>query len=270
MRRTLLSLFLCGCTITEANDIFKPTQNNDRNFTQGLQVSTGAEAGEAGDRYYARQIFYTPNHKRLHIPLSNERPYAGALLAGFTQTDIGEDHTRRVWGYEFGVVGPSSFSEQTQRTVHRFLGQSFPQGWDYQLRDEPGINISRQLQDRVAGNILTDVRFDVGNMFDQVTIGVLYKDAPDGLYPRIRLREGLNIGFFAGVYGRGVARNIFLDGNTFKDSRSVDKYPFVAEGRAGISLEYGDYKFSYTYIKMSPEYVGGDAADFGEISLTIH
>lgn len=28
---------------------------------------------------------------------------------------------------------------------------------------------------------------------------------------------------FAGVEGRAVARNIFLDGNTFRDSRSVDK-----------------------------------------------
>src|SRR3546814_8870959 len=42
--------------------------------------------------------------------------------------------------------------------------------------------------------------------------------------------------FFAGAEGRIVARNIFLDGNTFKDSHSVDKRPLVADLQAGIAV----------------------------------
>src|SRR3546814_17784538 len=41
--------------------------------------------------------------------------------------------------------------------------------------------------------------------------------------------------FFAGAEGRIVARNIFLDGNTFKDSHSVDKRPLVADLQAGLA-----------------------------------
>src|SRR3546814_18821912 len=41
---------------------------------------------------------------------------------------------------------------------------------------------------------------------------------------------------FAGVHGRPVARNIFLDGHTFADSRRVDKQPPVGAPQIGIPL----------------------------------
>ena len=41
---------------------------------------------------------------------------------------------------------------------------------------------------------------------------------------------------FVGAQGRAVARNIFLDGNSFRSSPSVDKEPLVADLQAGVSL----------------------------------
>ncbi|WP_460994321.1 lipid A-modifier LpxR family protein, partial [Staphylococcus aureus] len=53
---------------------------------------------------------------------------------------------------------------------------------------------------------------------------------------------------FAGVDARAVARNIFLDGNTFKDSPSVDKFPLVADANAGLALTYDQLRISYTLV----------------------
>ena len=43
---------------------------------------------------------------------------------------------------------------------------------------------------------------------------------------------------FAGTEGRAVARNIFLDGNTWEDGPSVDKKPFVADLTAGAAVSW--------------------------------
>jgi hypothetical protein len=72
---------------------------------------------------------------------------------------------------------------------------------------------------------------------------------------------------FFGLEGRAVARNIFLDGNSFADSRSVDKNYFVGDANAGISLTYGRVQISYTLNWRSEEFRGqGGGELFGALS----
>jgi hypothetical protein len=46
--------------------------------------------------------------------------------------------------------------------------------------------------------------------------------------------------FFVGVQGRAIARNLFLDGNTFADSRSVNSEPLVGDLSGGLSMFWGE------------------------------
>ncbi len=48
--------------------------------------------------------------------------------------------------------------------------------------------------------------------------------------------QAFGFAFFAGAEGRALARNIFLDGNTFTDSPSVDSHAFVADFTAGAEV----------------------------------
>ena len=76
---------------------------------------------------------------------------------------------------------------------------------------------------------------------------------------------------FAGLYGRAVARNIFLDGNTFRDSMSVHKKSFVADGQAGVALRVGRLLFSYTYVLRGEEYFGQHGnSRFGAVGISAH
>ncbi len=45
---------------------------------------------------------------------------------------------------------------------------------------------------------------------------------------------------YVAAQGRAVGRNIFLDGNTFEDSRSVDKKPLVGDLSAGVAMFWSD------------------------------
>jgi hypothetical protein len=74
---------------------------------------------------------------------------------------------------------------------------------------------------------------------------------------------------FAGVEGRAVARDIFLDGNTFRDSPSVDKENFVGDFEIGIAATYGSMRASFTQIYRTKEFKGQKGNDrFGAISLS--
>ena len=62
---------------------------------------------------------------------------------------------------------------------------------------------------------------------------------PGGGY--FRRKKGFNWYLFAGLEGRAVFRNIFLDGNTFTDSHSVDSKHFVGDIQAGLAgVEHGN------------------------------
>jgi lipid A 3-O-deacylase len=66
------------------------------------------------------------------------------------------------------------------------------------------------------------------------------------------------------------ARNIFLDGNTFEDSRSVDKKILVGDLEAGIAITFGDVRLAYTHVYRTEEFHGQEDADlFGTLNLTI-
>jgi hypothetical protein len=75
---------------------------------------------------------------------------------------------------------------------------------------------------------------------------------------------------FAGVQGRAVARNLFLDGNTFEDSASVDRNPFVADFQTGVSISAGDWRIAYTYVWRTEEFeTQPTRQDFGALAISV-
>ncbi len=79
------------------------------------------------------------------------------------------------------------------------------------------------------------------------------------------------IGFhvFAFTDGRAVFRDIFLDGNTFADSHSVKKQPFVADVAVGAAFTLGRFKLSYARVSRSREFVGQPSShSFGSVTLS--
>jgi len=65
-------------------------------------------------------------------------------------------------------------------------------------------------------------------------------------------KKGIHL-FFA-VDNRLVLRDIFLDGNTFRDSHSVDKKMFVSDLMGGIGVIYGRIKASYAYVYRTKQF----------------
>jgi hypothetical protein len=244
------------------------------------------------------QNIYTPEDITLENPPTNDRPYAGWLYTGFglvSQDGVWLDKLE----LDLGVIGPYSFAEETQTEWHKFFGFNKPEGWGYQLDTEPGINLYYETSRRslyefpltqyipienLGVDLTPHLGVALGNVQTHGAVGVTARfgdDLPaDYGPPKIRpnlpgsdffvLDDNFGWYFFAGAEARGVLRNIFLDGNTFGNSRSVDKYPFVADFQGGVALTFQRARLSYTHLFRTPEFQGQDGFDsFGSVALSM-
>jgi hypothetical protein len=74
---------------------------------------------------------------------------------------------------------------------------------------------------------------------------------------------------FAAVNGRAVARDIFLDGNTFSHSYSIAKNNFVADLVIGASISYRRFKFAYSHVLRTKEFKGQSGVQkFGSVTIS--
>jgi hypothetical protein len=73
---------------------------------------------------------------------------------------------------------------------------------------------------------------------------------------------------FGAVNGKYVLHDIFLDGNTFTDSHSIDKEELVADFAAGVTLGLDNMMLTFTHVTRTKEFVGQeDSHNFGSVTL---
>ena len=68
---------------------------------------------------------------------------------------------------------------------------------------------------------------------------------------------------------RLVARNIFLDGNTFAESHSVSKERFVGDFPVGLAVVIDRVRIAFTHVFRTREFKGQSRSDrFGALSIS--
>jgi lipid A 3-O-deacylase len=244
------------------------------------------------------QNIYTPQDTNLTIPDPNDRPYAGWSYLELSFVSKTEKVMDRV-AIQAGIVGPNSYAEDTQTLVHEWINDDVPQGWDSQLKNEPGINIIAERKWRLYGrtfgetlgfDFIPHVGASLGNVQTYANAGGLVRlgfnlpsdfgvdlirgggavNAPvDDDDPRVSKERNWSFFVFGGVDGRAVARDIFLDGNTFRDSPSVDKKNFVGDAYYGIGVIMGTWQLTYTQAVRTIEFDGQEGKSyFGSVTLS--
>ncbi len=246
------------------------------------------------------QAIYTPHNTDVAVPDPTDRPYAGW---SYLELSFISKNTSRadIVSIQAGVVGSNSRAEQTQKTVHRILGDSIPQGWDYQLRNEPGLNLvyerrqrlaARTVGDRLGVDLIPHVGVSLGTVQTYANAGALVRfgfnlptdfgvalsrggaigAAPgDDRDPRVAPDRDASFFVFAAGEGRAVAHDVFLDGNVWKDSPSVKKEPFVADLSAGVGIIAGRWQLTATLVHRTREFETqrDDWSAFGSVTLSV-
>ncbi len=212
----------------------------------------------------------------------------------------------RSMALDLGVVGPSAYGEEIQDWVHREITKSREaQGWQHQLRDEPAvlftwderwrvplkeIVITRRVDGGEATGPVALLDFvpryyaNLGNVFTQVAASGTVRfgwNVPEDFGPAVKLialqagdpefplPNRWEVYGFLGAEARGVARNIFLDGNLFASSHSVPKKHLVTDLEWGFVVRYREVRLTYRRVRRSEEFAfQPERQRFGSLNLT--
>lgn len=291
------------------NDIFGGTDRNYTNGNRFSYVSPEAGMGglhgpiarallfaDENDRVRwglaLGQSMYTPRDTEARNPLPDQHPYAAFAYGEYSVYAQDRDSLRMI-GLKAGIVGPSAQGEWVQNNVHRAINTTEVNGWDNQLSDEPAFVVMYERKERalLAGeyvglelDVVPHIGVALGTLRTHASAGATLRFGDDLQRdfgpPRIRPAMGgsgyfeatpsFNWYLFVGAEGRAVARNLFLDGNTWTDSASVDKKPFVAELQYGLVLQYDRIQLAWTFVTRSRQFEEQESPQqFGAVSLSV-
>lgn len=251
----------------------------------------GNGEGETRLGWQLGQSIFTPDDKESSEFLPDQRPYAAWLYAGLSLVYSTDTHID-TWSLNYGTIGPDAKGEEVQNKVHEWLDATIANGWQYQLGNRRGgaLIVERKWRALAQTKIL---RFGVDFMpHVGVSLGNIEQYANTGFTMRIgndldndfgppRIRPSLpgtayfvphdrwSWYLFAGVDGRYVDKNIFLDDSAEHELWNIEKKDWVADAQAGLVLTRGDFRFAYTYVYRTEEFEQQKEPDrFGSLGFT--
>ncbi len=217
-----------------------------------------------------KQLIFTSSDITDPNPPMDDHPYSGYLYFAFS-FQRADAEKRDHFELDLGVVGERSQAEMIQKFIHNaFPNQDDPQGWATQTANELAINFTyertwktrRAQASGVEFEMLPALGFDLGNISTRAKGRITLRlghHLPDDFGPASLLGIKDHT-VSANDWGEGdfsfyiyttlgmdvVARDLFLDGNTFATSRSVDSEPFVAQATVGIITRYKSLYFGWS------------------------
>lgn len=227
------------------------------------------------------QQIFTPNDLTRSDLIKEDRPYAGWLyfetgLYQSSETDLD------ALMMQLGIVGPASGMEELQRLIHKVFNSNVPNGWENQLNNEIGVQFNyqhkwRYVPEPIGGlesSIIPYVGGELGNIAIKANAGLLFRfgwnvpedfgssalngGSENGVPVRRRcLYTALKPWSFNWLFSAGgsiVGRDIFLDGNTFTESHSVEKNYLKGYGSFGFSGRYKNFSVDYINTYYTKEF----------------
>lgn len=252
---------------------------SDMNYTHGTSLKYMREKplwifDEWGVE--VEQTIYGPPLLKIDELQPNDHPYCGYLSFNFIGDqwfDLGWADLSLEHSFGLGGVGPNSFSEDSQRIIHKWLGVKEPLGWKYQIKDEfivqyefwANLNIPVFEEDVFTAYIVPRAGADVGGFKDMLATGL---DLKFGLNPAENVGHGMILSapknkktsdwsafLLVGVEGRCVFHDTSIDGGFFRESVYENQSEmWVGEFHWGCGLRYKRFEVEYMQFIRSKEF----------------
>lgn len=248
--------------------------------------------GELRMGWHLGQSIFTPQDTQATTVIPNERPYAGWLYAGFSIVYNTDDHIDTL-SMTAGTIGPDAKGEQAQNGFHDLINSEESLGWDNQLDNQLGGYIIAERKWRALAqtkimrlgvDIMPHIGVSLGNieMYANTGFTVRMGNDLDNDFGPPRIRPALpGSGYFvphdylawylfAGVDGRYIERNIFLEGDRNGVPVDLDVKEWVGDVQAGLVITFSSFRLAYTYVARTREYAEQVEPDkFGSLGLTM-
>jgi lipid A 3-O-deacylase len=186
-----LKSFQQEITVITDNDNYD-FELTDRYYSNGFIIQYNKAVNKLSNtidkkilRFEAAHKVYNPyiNNQSLQLVVKNmDRPYAGWLYLSGGITQISKKQNVLLYGAAVGIMGPGARGRQIQNGWHKIIGIYETYGWEYQLQNEAGFNLSAEyyhslVKAKPGKNISlhTLTRATLGNTFTNASAGFLLK-----------------------------------------------------------------------------------------------
>lgn len=235
------------------------------------------------------QRMQTPSDITIDTLIEDDLPYVG-LLAWQGTMYAWDERVSDQLSFYLGIVGPIALGEESQKFVHGALGSDEPLGWDNQIGNEAVVkiemqrvwNLFRKGSDGLQFDLLGLAGVGVGNFQSAAKAGFamrwgknLQRSFPtfslqaDRQVNPLALSPSNDFYFFAGLRGGYLANDIFINGNTFKDSHSVPIEHIQNDASAGLVWNIGRCGFVFQVSSStSKTTLISEREKFGAFSVT--
>jgi hypothetical protein len=251
-----------------------------------------------GGRFHDRisftlgQELHTPPDITRDPPKADHEPYSGLLYLD-TMVHSRSQREQMLWGLRLGVVGEVSLGEPVQKGIQSATGGDTPEGWDYQLLDEFVFTMMGEYRYRWLRGEFWGSDWDLEPIFGgQLGTWSIYVNTGLRLRYGTRLPDEFGVtNFRLGTRGnpvyvtpkdKGWTRYLFtelqgfyvfrylpIDGNTFRNSPSAERIPYVGQISSGLAFGKGDFLFAYAFSMFNDKYTAQPAGDVRYGTLTL-
>ncbi|WP_370980077.1 lipid A deacylase LpxR family protein [Agaribacterium sp. ZY112] len=251
----------------------------------------GKHADKFAVGYGLAQGMYTPDNIETSELVEDDRPYAGTLLWN-TRSRAYDNKIANSRGLTLGIIGPAAMAEQAQKFIHDITNGTEPMGWDHQIQNEAVFRLDAEHTRRLYASH-SDF-FDVssysigglGNLRSDIGTGLIFRlgDSLAETYAYVDPDPARSINTSAARFGSEfqwqfqfamhalyVFNDITIDGNTFKDSHSVDLINEQAIASIGLSATWHDWSATFAMMRGTDTFEGQlTDTQFGAISIGYH
>lgn len=228
-------------------------------------------------------------------------PYSG-LLFGSLGVHTFDDREAHSWALTLGLLGPAAQAETLHKTLHELTDSAEPRGWDNQLKNELVVNVGYERKIKSGPrpirtswsrgawyyDAIAHYGAEVGSVETSVSGGALLRIStsllddfgpfavrPGGQRPVIgntsAARQVPGFSLYAGIDVRWLGRLIFLDGNTWRNSHSVDREDYAYTFLLGADFRTRGFHVSLSLAIPSKLTVyGNDRDTYGMLTFTQH
>ena len=285
------------------NDLFFLT---DQYYSSGANITYSRIIKETSDFYqkfrskksdssklitrynYGHQVITSSNIQNRDVE-DFDRPYAGWHYLDFSLLNFPRQNVMNSYVVEIGLVGEKSGIGNFHEWWHGTFNILAPRGWDYEIANEPVINLRyNRVKNWRIGNgfdVVTDTGLKIGNGQNRIAQDITLRagqinDVSNSGFTNSRMstklpdvdaniREKEEFIFFYGYSAEYVFSNIFIEGSLFNDeSPHVEELePLVFRNKIGIIYSNYYTSFSIIYHQISKEAVGSATHRYISVSL---
>ncbi|WP_457128212.1 lipid A deacylase LpxR family protein [Mucilaginibacter sp. HD30] len=225
------------------------------------------------------QQIYGPFASWAREPFLQDRPYTGYLYAGAALNWLYDDESALKITALVGTIGPASLAEKVQKSFHHAFDLKDPEGWQYQLNNEVGLNLEAHYTRLLYRNsnawldIAATPSVRLGNTFSNATAAVQVRiGSLDKLYQSASTNSRVSLGgdkqktelyLFAIPQLSYIGYDATIQGGMFIRDKGPVHYPvihLVFTQQVGLQFASKRWSASYTAFIRSREVGGGSTA----------